>query len=86
MSWQGNWKVVKGGKDSGVDSYCHYCSGYGHRKAQCKLLDQQRKSKCRGNGAGVGYADVGEDDGTRSITTGSHKQRSINPQLNLLKV
>ncbi len=52
----------KGGgkKGDAFDGYCHYCNGYGHRKSQCRLLDQEMAAKGKGKGRGKGK---GKDKG-----------------------
>jgi hypothetical protein len=53
-----------GGKNGGTfDGYCNYCSGYGHRKSQCKKLDADlAKGGGKGKKGGKGMYFVGGDD------------------------
>ncbi len=55
-----------GEKSETFDGCCHHCSGYGHRKSQRKLLDQEMSTKGKGKGKGEGrglcYAGADKDD------------------------
>ncbi len=43
-----------GKKGEVFDGYCHHCNGYGHRKSQSRLLDQEIAAEGKGEGKSRG--------------------------------
>jgi hypothetical protein len=47
---KGSYHDSKGGGKGTFDGICHHCNAYGHRKSQCRKLDQELAARGKGGG------------------------------------